>query len=118
LELSAARHRLLAPVRASVVAASSKDSPVTGNLAHLLLAQAPVKREAQKGLDSLVDLQLHRLQVRLPGARRGVDERGAKAPTVNPRPEHRLRQSRGRGNRSAERKKARELPRQDHNKFY
>src|SRR5438128_1777435 len=69
LKLSAARHRRLVSVRESVAAVPSKDSPATGNLARLLLAQGPVKRESEKSVDGLVDLQLHRPRVRGRGAK-------------------------------------------------
>ena len=112
------RHRVV-PVRVSVAAEQSEDNhPATANLARHLAVQAPARREAEKSVGNLPNLQPRRLPVRV-RAKREADHREGKGPLVNlpasQKAERQLRLSKGRGNRSAERKKARGLPRRGHN---
>jgi hypothetical protein len=123
---SAAEHRLQpARGRVSVAAAQSADSLATASLARRLRARVLVNREAEKNADNpeSIDLRPHRLPVQVP-AKREVEEREGKVPMVNlaaSREADRLRLlqlSAGKGNRSAERKRARGLHRhEDHNNF-
>jgi hypothetical protein len=85
------RHQRVVPVRMSVAAEQSEDNhPATANLARHLVVQVLAKREA--------------------------DQREDKAPTVNlpssQKAKRQLRLRKGRGNQSAERKRARGLHRQ------
>ena len=119
----ARRHRPRVPVRASVAAAQSEDNRATPNLArHQVVLQVPARREAEKSVGSLapISLQPRRLSVQVQlRAKRVVDEREGKALMVNlavsQEAERHLRLSKGRGNRSAERKSARGLRRQGNN---
>jgi hypothetical protein len=104
----------------SVAAAQNKDNRATVNLARQLAAQAPARREAEKSVGNLapINLQPRRLPVRV-RAKREADERDGRGPMVNlpasQKAERKLRLSKGRGNRSAERKRARGLHRRGHN---
>jgi hypothetical protein len=104
----------------SVAAAHSKDSPATANLARLLLVRVLANREAEKSADNLASIghRPHRQRVEVP-ATPEVEEREGKAPKLAGSQEvgRRLRLSRGRGSRSAERKKERRLHRRDHNNY-
>jgi hypothetical protein len=108
-------------VRVSVAVAQSEDSPATANLARLLLVRVLANPEAEKSVDHLasIDLPPHRLPARAP-VKCEAEEREGRVHTVNlagsQEAERQLRLSRGRGSRSAERKKGRRLHRQDHNK--
>jgi hypothetical protein len=121
-ELSVAGHRRqrVVPVRVSVAAAQSKDNRPTVSLARHLAVQAPARREAEKSVGNLapINLQPRRLPVRV-RAKREADEREGKGPMVNlpasQKAERQLRLSKGRGNRSTERKRARGLHRRGHN---
>ena len=113
----------LARVLQSVAAAQSEDSLATASLACLLRALVQVNREAEKNADNpeSIDLRPHRLpaQVR---AKREVQKREGKVPMVNlaasQQGERLVQLSAGKGNRSAERKRARGLRRhEDHNNF-
>jgi hypothetical protein len=120
---SAAEHHLQpAKVRVSVAAEQSEDNhPATANLALHLVVQVLARREAEKSVGNLapINLQPRRLPVRV-RAKREADQREGKAPMVNlpasQKAERQLRLSKGRGNRSEERKKAKELHRRGHNK--
>jgi hypothetical protein len=115
-ELSVAGHRRQpVPVRVSVAAAQSEDNhPTTANLARHLVVRVLARREAGKSVGNLPNLQPRRLPVQL-RAKREADERGGKGPMVNlpasQKAERQLRLSKGRGNRSAERKRAKGLHR-------
>jgi hypothetical protein len=91
-----------------------------GNLARRLWVLVPVNRKAEKSEANRepIDLQPHRLPAQA-RARREAEESVDKGPMVNrpgsQEPERQLRLSKGRGNRSAERKKARGLHRRGHN---
>jgi hypothetical protein len=104
----------------SVAAAQSKDNRATVNLALRLPVQVRAKREAEKSVGNLapINLQPRRLPVQV-RAKREADEREGKAPLVNlpasKKAERQLPLSKGRGNRSAERKKAKRLRRRGHN---
>ena len=109
------RHLQLVRVHRNVAAERSE-----GNLARHLWVRVPVNREAEKreANRESTDLQPRRLPVLL-RAKREAEESEGKAPMVNlvgnqeaARP---LRLSRGRGSRSAERKRERGLHRQAHN---
>jgi hypothetical protein len=123
-ELSVAGHRRqrVVPVRVSVAAAQNKDNRATVNLARHLAAQAPARREAEKSVGNLapINLQPRHLPVRV-RAKPEADEREGRGPMVNlpasQKAERQLRLSKGRcrGNRSAERKKAKGLHRRGHN---
>jgi hypothetical protein len=109
------------PVRVSVAAEQSEDNhPATANLARHLVVQVLARREAEKSVGNLapINLQPRRLPVQV-RAKREADEREGKAPMVNlpgsQKAERQLRLSKGRGNRSAERKRARGLHRRGHN---
>jgi len=123
-ELSVAKHHHQpAPVRrVSVAAAQSKDNRATANLARHLVVQVPATREAEKSVGNLTPINLQPRRLPVQGrAKREADEREGKAPLVNnlpgsPEAERQLRRSKGRGNRSAERKRARGLHRRGHNK--
>jgi len=113
----------LARVLQSVAAAQSEDSPVTASLPRRLRVLAQVNREAEKNADNpeSIDLRPHRPPVQVP-AKREVEEREGRVPLVNlaaSQEADRLPQlSAGKGNRSAERKKARGPRRhEDHNNF-
>jgi hypothetical protein len=117
-ELSAVlqqRHQsALAPM--SVAAAQSADSLATANLPRRLRVRVPVK----ESVDDLAcaNLQPPPLPVQVQ-AKREDQKREGKVPMLDlpgsPEAEGQLRLSKGRGNRSAERKRARGLPRRDHN---
>jgi len=122
-ELSVAGHRRhrVVPVRVSVAAEQSEDNhPATVNLARRLVVQVLARREAEKSVGNLapINLQPRRpaVQVR---AKREADQREGKAPMVNlsasQEAQRQLRPSKGRRNRSAERKKAKGLHRRGHN---
>ena len=120
-ELSVAEHRRQpVPVRVSVAAAQSEDNRATANLARHLAVQVPARREAEKSAGNLapINLQPRRLPVQV-RAKREADQREGKVPMVNlpasQKAERQLRLSKGKGNRSAERKKARGLHRRGHN---
>ena len=123
-ELSVAGHRRqrVVPVRVSVAAAQNKDNRATVNLARQLAVQAPARREAEKSVGNLapINLQPRHLPVRV-WAKPKADEREGRGPMVNlpasQKAERQLRLSKGRrrGNRSAERKKAKGLHRRGHN---
>jgi hypothetical protein len=123
-ELSAAGHcrPRVAPVRVSVAAAQNKDNRATVSLARHLAVQAPARREAEKSVGNLaaINLQPRHLPVRV-RAKPKADEREGRGPMVNlpasQKAERQLRLSKGRrrGNRSAERKKAKGLHRRGHN---
>ena len=124
-ELSVAGHRRhrVVPVRVSVAAEQSEDNhPATVNLARRLVVQVLARREAEKSVGNLapINLQPRRpaVQVR---AKREAHEKEGKAPMVNllasQKAERQLRLSKGRGNRSAERKRARGLHRRGYNNF-
>jgi hypothetical protein len=101
-----------------VAAAEQSES----NLARRLWVRVPVNREAEKSVDNLasIDLRPRRLPVLL-RAKREVEERAGKVPTVNlagsqgAERQLRLSKGRGRGSQSAERKRKRGLHRQGHN---
>jgi hypothetical protein len=101
-----------------VVAAEQSE----GNLARRLWVRVPVNRKAEKSEANResIDLQPRRLLV-LVRAKREVEEREGKAPMVNlvgsqgAERQLLLSKGRGRGSRSAERKKKRGLHRQGHN---
>ena len=83
-----------------------------------------MNREAQKNADNpeSIDLQPHHLPVQV-RAKREVEEREGKVPMVNlaasQEGERLLQLSAGKGNRSAERKRARGLRRHEgHNSFF
>jgi hypothetical protein len=122
-ELSVAKHHHPpVPVGVSVAAAQSEHNRATANLARHLVVQVPARRESEKSVGSLapINLKPRRLsvQVQLP-AKHAVDEREGKALMVNLAGSQEAgshpRLSRGRANRSAERKRARGLRRQGHN---
>jgi hypothetical protein len=120
-ELSVAGHRRqrVVPVRVSVAAEQSEDNhQATANLVRHLVVQVLARREAEKSVGNPINLQPRRLPVRV-RAKREADERKRKAPLVNlpvsQKAERQVRPSKGRGNRSAERKKARGLHRRGHN---
>jgi hypothetical protein len=112
------RHRQPVPVRVSVAAAQRKDNRATVSLARHLAVQAPARREAEKSVGNLPNLQPRRLPVRV-RAKPKADEREGKGPMVNlpasQKAERQLRLSKGRGNRSAERRRAKGLHRRGHN---
>jgi hypothetical protein len=106
---------LAAPVRVSVAAAQNKV-----NLVRHLAVEPSARREAEKSLGNLapINLQPCRLPVRVRfRAKREVDEREDKAPTLNlpasQKAERQLRLSKGRGN--PQRKKERGLQRRGPN---
>jgi hypothetical protein len=108
------RHRVV-PVRVSVAPEQSEDNhPATANLAHHLVVQVLSRREAEKSLGNLPNLQPSRRPVPV-RAKREADEREGKGPMVNlpasQKAERQLQLSKGRGSRSAERKRARGLHR-------
>jgi hypothetical protein len=108
-------------VHRNVAVDNSEDNLGTANPARHLLVQGLAKRQAGKSVDNLVfiDLQPHRPPVQVP-VRCKVEERGDKAPTVNQvgsleaERQLLLSKGRGRGSRSAERKRERALHRQGH----
>jgi len=110
------------PARVSVAALQGKDNRATVSLARHLAVQAPARREAEKSVGNLALINLQpRRPPRRVRAKREADEREGKAPLVNnlpgsPEAERQLRRSKGRGNRSAEGKRARGLHRRGHNK--
>jgi hypothetical protein len=86
-----------------------------------VVLQVPARREVEKSVGSLasINLQPRRLSVQVQlRAKRAVDEREGKALMVNlavsQEADRHLRLSKGRGNPSAERKRARGLRRQGH----
>jgi hypothetical protein len=109
-------------VHRSVAAAQSEDNPATASLARHLRVRVLAKREAEKSEANResIDLQPRRLlgQVR---AKREAEESERKVPTVNQvgsleaERQLLLSKGRGRGSRSAERKRERALHRQDPN---
>jgi hypothetical protein len=114
-ELSVAGHRRHRVVRVlvSVAAEQSEDNhPATANLARHLVVQVLARREAAKSVGNLapINLQPRRLPVQV-RAKRKADDRQGKGPMINvpasQKAERQLRLSKGRGNRSAERKRAR-----------
>jgi hypothetical protein len=122
-ELSVAGHRRHRVVRVlvSVAAEQSEDNhPATANLARHLVVQVLARREAAKSVGNLapINLQPRRLPVQV-RAKRKADDRQGKGPMINvpasQKAERQLRLSKGRGNRSAERKRARGLHRRGHN---
>jgi hypothetical protein len=121
-ELSVAGHRRqrVVPVRFSV-AAEQSDHPAPANLARHPVVQVLARREAQKSVGNLPNLQPRRLPVRV-RAKREADQGEGKGPMVNlpasQKAERQLRLSKGRGNRSAERKKAKGLHRRGPNNSF
>ena len=122
-ELSVAGHRRhrVVPVRVSVAAEQSEDNhPATVNLARHLVVQVLARCEAEKSVGNLapINLQPRRLPVPV-RAKREADQGEGKGPMVNlpasQKAERQLRLSKGRGNRSAERKRAKGLHRRGHN---
>jgi hypothetical protein len=84
-ELSVAGHRRqrVVPVRVSVAAEQSEDNhPATASLARHLVVQVLARREAEKSVGNLPNLQPRRLPVRV-RAKREADHREGKAPLVN-----------------------------------
>jgi hypothetical protein len=121
---SAAERLQPAWVRVSVAAAQSEDSLATANLARRLQVLVPVKDKAEKnaGNPESIDLRPHRLPVQV-RAKREVEKREGKVPMVNlpasQEVERLLQLSAGKGNRSAERKRARGPHRhKDHNRGF
>jgi hypothetical protein len=119
-ELSVAGHRRhrVVPVHVSVAAAQSKDNRATVNLARHLVVQVLARREAEKSVGNLPNLQPRRLPVRVRTKREAAERKG-RGPLVNlpasQKAERQLPLSNGRGNRSAERKRARGLHRRGPN---
>jgi hypothetical protein len=111
------RHLQPVQVHRNVAAEQSQ-----GNLACRLWARVPVNHEAEKSEANResIDLQPHRLAARAP-VRCKAEERKHKVPTVNlvgsqgAERQLLLSKDRGRGSRSAERKRERGLHRQGHN---
>lgn len=122
--MKAVEHRLQPGlVRVSVVAERSEDNPATANPARRLPVEVPAKREARKSVDNRepTGLQPRRLLVRV-RVKREVEEREGRAHMVNlaarQKAERQLRVNRGKGNQSAERKRARGPHRHEgHNNF-
>jgi hypothetical protein len=116
-ELSVAGHRRqrVVPVRASV-AAEQSDHPAPANLARHLVVQVLARREAEKSVGNLANLQPGRRPVPVL-AKREADQGEGKGPMVNllasQKAERQLRLSKGRGN--PQRKKARGLHRRGPN---
>jgi hypothetical protein len=111
------RHPQLVRVHRNVAPEQSE-----GNLARRLRVRVPANREAEKSEVNResIDLQPRRLPV-LVRAKREVEESAGKVPMVNlggsqgAERQLLLSKDRGRGSRSAERKKKRGLHRQDRN---
>jgi hypothetical protein len=124
---SAAERLQPARGRVSVAAGQSEDSLATANLARRLRVLVPVKDKPEKNADNpeSIDLRPHRLPVQVQ-AKREVEEREGKVPMVNlaaSQEVERLLQlsqlSAGKGNRSAERNRARGPHRpEDHNRGF
>lgn len=126
-ELNAVRHHLQRdPVRPNVVAAQSEANPESIDLRpRRLLVLVRANREVRDSVNNLDNLAVVELQpVRLPAevrVKHEVDEREVRAPRLNlgdsPGQERQLRANAVKGSQSAERRRARRLHRQDHNKF-
>jgi hypothetical protein len=121
-ELSVAGHHRqpAPPVRVSVAAARSEGNRATANLSrHLVVVQVPARREVRNSVGNLapINLQPRRPSVQV-RAKREADEREGKAHMVNlpgsQEAERQLRLGKGKGNPSAERKRARGLHRRGH----